>query len=418
MIGLVDCNNFYASCERVFNPQLRDKPVVVLSNNDGCIIARSNEAKAIGLNMGDPFFRVKGILEHNGVAVFSSNYNLYGDMSRRVMLLLSELTPGIEQYSIDECFVDLDGIDDIAALGHHVVRTIGKGTGIPVTMGVGTSKTLAKVASRFGKRCAGYAGVCVIDSEVKRAKALQLTQVGDVWGIGRQSADKLTCRGVNTAWDLAGQKETWVRRLLGITGVRTWRELNGEDCIDIGELPQKKSICTSRSFPDSGLSRLSDVEEAVANFAASCARKLREQRSVCRAVTVVAFTSRWRNDVPSHAVNRTVVFAVPTADTQEIVASAVRVVRDDAIEGYLYKKAGVIVWDICSANAVQGDLFDTIDRARQRRLSLAIDDINRRNGHNMVRVAVQGFGKSWHIKTEHLSRRYTTNIDDVIRVKS
>lgn len=418
MIGLVDCNNFYASCERVFNPQLRDKPVVVLSNNDGCVIARSNEAKALGLKMGDTFFEVRDLLERHNVAVFSSNYALYGDMSRRVMTLLADMTPGIEQYSIDECFIDLDGISDIPSFGHDVVRAVGKGTGIPVTMGAAASKTLAKVAGRFGKRYKGYGGVCVIDTEERRVRALQLTDIADVWGIGRRSAAKLVAGGVVTAWDLAQKSESWVRRRLGVVGARTWRELNGDDCIDIGELPQKKSICTSRSFPGTGLSQLSDVEEAVANFAASCAAKLRRQHSLCRAVTVFALTNSHRLDLRQHTVNRTLLLAVPSGDTQEIVAAAVKIIRQDTLRGCLYKRAGVIVWDICPDNAVQTDLFDTVDRERRARLTQAVDAINSRAGRNTVKVAVQGFSKAWHMKNEHISRQYTTNTDDILRVKT
>lgn len=418
MIGIVDCNNFYASCERVFNPGLRDRPVVVLSNNDGCIIARSNEAKALGLKMSQPFFEVRELIERHGVAVFSSNYSLYGDMSRRVMSILADMTPGIEQYSIDECFIDLDGIDDVTALGRRLVRAVGKGTGIPVTMGVGPSKTLAKMASHFGKRYKGYEGVCVIDSDAKRETALRLTPVGDVWGIGRKSAAKLTYHGVTTAWELALKSESWVRRQLTIAGVRTWRELHGQDCIDISELPRRQTICHSRSFAGQGLTALADMEEAVADFAASCARKLKEQHSVCRALTVYALTNRHRMDLVQHTVNHTVPFTVPTADTQEIVAAAVKTLRHAMLKGCAYKKAGIMVWDICSAAAVQTDLFDTVNRGRQARLAQAIDAINRRNGRNTVKVAVQGCGRPGHVTTEHISRHYTTDLRHIIRVKA
>ena len=242
MFGLVDCNNFYCSCERVFNPELRTQPVVVLSNNDGCIIARSNEAKALGIEMGMPFYQAKELLEREKVAVFSSNYTLYGDMSRRVMMLLSEFTPELTQYSIDEAFIDLTGMGGGEALrdyGKRIVRTIGKGTGIPVTLGIAPTKTLAKVASRYGKKYKGYEGVCLIDTEEKRIKALQGFDIADVWGIGRRSAKKLEYYGVKTAWDFTQWSESRVRRLLTVTGTRTWKELRGENCIDISELPEK-----------------------------------------------------------------------------------------------------------------------------------------------------------------------------------
>ena len=330
MFALVDCNNFYCSCERVFNPALRTSPVVVLSNNDGCIIARSNEAKAMGIAMGTPFYQVKDMLERNKVAVFSSNYTLYGDMSRRVMMLLSEFAPDVSQYSIDEAFVDLSGFgsgDMLREYGMKIVRAIGKGTGIPVTMGIAPTRTLAKVASKYGKRFKGYHGVCLIDTADKRIKALQGLDVADVWGIGRRSVSKLNYYGVHTAYDLVQRSESWVRKMLTISGVRTWRELHGESCIDIEELPQKKSICTSRSFADEGLSELSHLEEAVANFASACSRKLKQQHSCCGAVTVFAYTCRFRTDVPRRAINHTSVMTVPTNDLRELVSTAVDALR-------------------------------------------------------------------------------------------
>ncbi|MDO4160327.1 MAG: Y-family DNA polymerase [Prevotellaceae bacterium] len=416
MIGIVDCNNFYASCERVFNPALRNKPVVVLSNNDGCIIARSNEAKAMGLKMGEPFYKVKDLLEKNGVAVFSSNYNLYGDMSRRVMMLLNEMTPGINQYSIDECFVDLSGIHNLTEFGKNIVKTIGKGTDIPVTMGIAPTHTLAKAASIFGKKYKGYDGVCIIDTEEKRVKALKLLEIGKVWGIGRRNAEKLRYYGINTAYDLTQKTEAWIRRVLTVTGVRTWKELNGTDCIDVTEMPRKQSICTSRSFPDSGLSDIETLEEAVVNFGVACSRKLRMQQSVCRAITVFAYTSRFRQDMPSHTINRTVHLCVPTNDICEISKITRTALRQEYKEGYLYKKAGVIVWNISGKN-IQTDLFDPIDRKKQERLNKAIDEINRRNGYNTIKVAAQGTNKAWHLKCEHKTRQYTTNINEVIDVR-
>ena len=418
LFGLADCNNFYCSCERVFHPDLNGKPVVVLSNNDGCIIARSNESKALGLKMGDPFYQVKGLLEQNGVAVFSSNYNLYGDMSKRVMSLLSRYTPKLDIYSIDEAFLDFSGMNNLQEYGKEIVRTIGKGTGIPISLGIAPTKTLAKMASKFAKKYKGYEGICLMDTEEKREKALKLFDISDVWGIGHQFAKKLEYYSIHTAWDFIHKPESWVRREMAVGGVRTWKELQGISCISIEDLPHKKSICTSRSFPDKGLDRLADVEEAVANFAAACARKLREQQTVCGAMTVFAYTSRFRTELPSDYIHANYTFPIPTADTQEIVAAAVSTLRTfwkDA--GFLYKKAGVIVWNICRNTAIQRNLFDTIDREKQKRLMDAIDAINRKNGHNTIRVAVQGYSKNWHLKNEHISKQYTTNLDEVIILK-
>ena len=422
LFGLADCNNFYCSCERVFHPDLIGKPVVVLSNNDGCVIARSEESKALGIKMGDVFYQVKDKLEQNDVAVFSSNYNLYGDMSRRVMSLLSRYSPKIDVYSIDEAFLDFSGMGTSEQLTDYckeMVRYISKGTGIPISLGVAPTKTLAKIASKYAKKHKGYEGVCLIDTDEKREKALKLFPIEDVWGIGYRSVDKLVYHGVKTAWDLTQKSESWIRKELTVTGVRTWKELRGVSCISIEELPHKKSICTSRSFAEQGLNKLADVEEAIANFAAQCARKLRGQHTVCSSITVFAHTSRFREDLPQNYIYRTINLIVPTNNHQELVSTAVKILRGDWREGdnYYYKKAGVSVWGICRDNAVQGNLFDTVNREKQAALAKTIDAINRKNGHNKIRVAVQGDEKGWQLKREYISKQYTTNLDDVIVVK-
>lgn len=423
MIALADCNNFYCSCERVFNPALRTTPVVVLSNNDGCVVARSNEAKALGIPMGIPFYQAREVIEKNGVAVFSSNYNLYGDMSRRVMTLLAEFTPTLMPYSIDEAFLDLSGMGSGEALrdyGKRIVHVVGKGTGIPLTIGIAATKTLAKVAAHYGKRYKGYEGVCLIDTDERREKALRQLPVGEVWGIGRRLRATLEYHGVRTAWDLTQKSESWTRRLLTVTGTRVWRELRGESCIDIDELPLQKSVCTSRSFADEGIADLGRLEEAVANFAAACSRKLKARQSCCSGLTLFAYTSRFRDDLPARSINRTIHLPVPTNDQQEIIHAAITLLRADWDRSatYHYKKAGVIVWDITAASAIQTNLFDPIDRAKQARLAAAIDAINRRNGHDTVKVAIQGTApKNWGLKQEHISQQYTTNLLEVIKVK-
>ena len=422
LFGLADCNNFYCSCERVFHPDLIGKPVVVLSNNDGCVIARSEESKALGIKMGDVFYQVKDKLEQNDVAVFSSNYNLYGDMSRRVMSLLSRYSPKVDVYSIDEAFLDLSGMGDAEQLTEYfkkMVRHIRKGTGIPISLGIAPTKTLAKMASKFAKKYKGYEGVCLIDTDEKREKALKLFEVGDVWGIGHRSVEKLNYYGIKTAWDLTQKSESWVRRELTVTGVRTWKELQGESCISIEELPHKKSICTSRSFADQGLNKLADVEETIANFAAQCSRKLRKQHTVCNSITIFAHTSRFRQDLPQSYIYQTANLTVPTNNQQELISIAVKMLRAYWKDGdcYFYKKAGVIVWGISRDNAIQTNLFDTVDREKQAALAKAIDAINRKNGYNKIRVAVQGDEKGWQLKREYISKQYTTNLDDVIVLK-
>lgn len=423
LYGLADCNNFYCSCERVFQPDLRNKPVVVLSNNDGCIIARSNEAKALGLQMGDPFFKVRNILDQNGVAVFSSNYNLYGDMSRRVMSLLSRYTPKLEIYSIDEAFLDLSGMgssDQLLSYSHNVVRTITKGTGIPISLGIAPTRTLAKMASKFAKKYKGYQGVCLMDTDEKRETALKLFDVSDVWGIGPRHTTTLSYHGIHTAWDFTQKSESWVRKMFTVTGVRTWKELRGISCVSVDELPHKKSICTSRSFADQGLDNLSDLEEAITNFTAQCSRKLREQHSLCATLTLFACTSRYCTDHPSDVIYQTVQLPVPTNDHQELVSQTAKLLRSlwkgDGI--YHYKNVGVIVSNICRDDAIQTSLFDTVDRDKQAALAKAVDAINRKHGHNTLRMAVQGFEKSLYLKKEFISHQYTTNVDDIIVINN
>ena len=349
MIGLADCNNFYCSCERVFRPDLTGKPVVVLSNNDGCVIARSEEAKALGYKMGDPFYQVKSKLEAEGVAIFSSNYTLYGSLSNRVMSMLSHYSPHIDQYSIDESFFEVDesmaetfflqdsdnkrhqtaAVDDpiLHRYGARISSDVLRAVGIPISIGIAETKTLAKIGSKFAKKYKGYQGCCIIDTDEQRHKALTLFPVEDVWGIGRQTARRLDYMGIHTAAQFADKKESWVRSHFNITTVRTWKELNGESCISIDELPQKKSICTSRSFSDEGISDKDVIEEAVANFAVRCTEKLRRQGSVCQGITVFAWTSRFNGNAPEYTLHDSLVLPIATQAQDEIVGAALTILR-------------------------------------------------------------------------------------------
>ena len=302
--------------------------------------------------------------------------------------------------------------------GKKIVHTVTKGTGIPVTIGIAPTKTLAKIASHFGKQYAGYKNVCLIDTEEKRAKALQLTPIHEVWGIGRRLSPQLAYYGIRTAWDLTQKSEQWVRRNFSVTLARTWKELQGDSCIDIEELPHSKSICTSRSFPEKGISKLPLLEEAVANFAASCSRKLKQQRTACYGMTIFAYTSRFPTSGHPYQLSQTCSFSVATSDRQEIVSRAVEVLRQhwpDDITPFI-KKAGVIAWGIIPDTAIQAQLFDPIDRGKQMALSKAIEEINRKNGFNAVRVAVQGYDTKWRLKREYVSKRFTTNINEIIDV--
>ena len=450
MIGLADCNNFYCSCERVFRPDLIGKPVVVLSNNDGCVIARSEEAKALGYKMGDPFYQVKEKLEAEGVAIFSSNYTLYGSLSNRVMSMLSHYSPHIDQYSIDESFFDVDQsmaerffqdnlkendtfLNNESLLhqyGAKISADVLRAVGIPISIGIAETKTLAKIGSKFAKKYKGYQGCCLIDTDERRHKALSLFPIKDVWGIGRQISRKLDYMGIRTAAQFADKEESWVRSHFNITTVRTWKELNGESCISIEELPQKKSICTSRSFAGEGISDKNVIEEAVANFAVRCAEKLRHQGSVCQGITVFAWTSRFNENVPEYTIHDSLTLPIATNAQEEIVGAALSILRakypkpmadsrpDRPDMSFYFKKAGVILWQISPDHPRQQDLFDPIDRSKQKKLMEAIDAINRKNGYGTIRQAIQGTDCRFDLKREYMSKQFTTNIHDILKVKT
>lgn len=422
LFGLADCNNFFCSCERVFHPELQNVPVVVLSNNDGCVIARSEESKRLGLKMGVPLYQVRDLIETNHVAVFSSNYTLYGSLSNRVMSLLAQYTPHLTQYSIDEAFLDLSGLGDSACLktyGERIATQVKKATGIPISLGIAGTKTLAKVASKYAKKYPGYKGCCMIDTEEKRIKALTDFDVKDVWGIGRHLYKTLNYYGVNTAADFANKSDSWIKGKFNVPVLQTWKELNGISCIDVEALPEKKSICTSRSFADQGVTNHSILEEAVANFAAASADKLRSQKCCCRGITVFAYTSRFRMDMPQHAIHQSTTLNIPTQSSAEIIGVALQMLRSNLRqENYAYKKAGVILWDISSQQQVQQDLFDPVDRTKQFALMKAIDSINRKNGRDKIRVAVQGTDIRFGLKRAYLSKQYTTDIKDIIVAKA
>lgn len=409
----MDCNNFYASCERVFNPALNGKPIVVLSNNDGCVIARSNEAKALGIKMGVPAYQIKDLVSSHEVAVFSSNYTLYGDMSGRVMSILAGLAPELEVYSIDEAFINLDGIQDIQSLGIDIVNKISRSTGIPVSLGIAPTKTLAKVANKFAKKYPAYNKLCIIDTEEKRIKALQLTDINDVWGIGRRQASKLENQGVKTAYDFTQLSGTWVRKYMTVVGERTWKELRGLSCIDMESAPSaKKQICTSRSFGKM-VEDIETMSEAIATHASTCAKKLRKQKSYAVSLMVFIHTNNFREDLPQYWKNTVITLPVPTNDTLEIVHYALEGLRNIFMQGYQYKKAGVIITEIVTS--AQMGLFDTVDRDKRERLMRAIDKVNGEH-RQLIKLAVQGTGREWKLKQEQLSQRYTTDMNEILTI--
>ena len=418
MYGLIDCNNFYASCERVFQPSLNGKAIVVLSNNDGCVIARSAEAKALGIPMGEPAFKLKELIESNQVAVFSSNYVLYGDMSNRVMTTIGAFVPEMEIYSIDEAFLLLNGFENINLyeLGGKLVQTVVRNTGIPVSLGIAPSKTLAKVANKFAKKYKAYKGVCIIDTDEKREKALKLTKIGDVWGIGRQYAKKLEYYSVNTAWDFTLRSKGWVKQQMGVVGERMWLELNGTPCIETESPKSKKTICTSRSFGEK-LTSIEQISEAVANFAASCAEKLRAQKSTAAVIQVFIHTNPFATNQPQYYNQATLKLSVSSNDSTELIDYALRGLKLIFREGFLYKKAGVIVYEISPERPLQADMFDTRDRTKYNKVMGVMDKLNASYGRQKVKIAAQGFDRKWKLKNEKLSPCYSTNIKDIFEVK-
>lgn len=419
MYGLIDCNNFYASCERVFNPSLNGKPMVVLSNNDGCVIARSAEAKALGVPMAEPAYKLKELIEKNQIHVFSSNYVLYGDMSQRVMNTIASFVPEMEIYSIDEAFLLFDGFKniDLKELGDKIVRTTIRNTGIHVSLGIAPTKTLAKVANKFAKKYKAYKGVCIIDSDEKKEKALKLTEIGDVWGIGRQYSKKLQYYSINTAWDFTQRSKSWVRHTMGVTGERTWMELQGTPCVEMDRSTSKKSICTSRSFGER-LTELPPISEAVANFTASCAEKLRKQHSLASVLMIFIHTNPHAPNLPQYSNQTVIQLPVPTNDSTELIQYALRGLKSIFKEGYRYKKAGVIVSEIAPERPFQSDLFDIRDRKKINKVMSVMDELNASYGKQKVKIAAQGFDRKWKLKNEKLSPCYTTKLTDILEVKT
>jgi DNA polymerase V len=417
MVGLCDCNNFFASCERVFRPDLDGKPVVVLSNNDGCIIARSNEAKALGIRMGTPLFQAKDVIEKNGVAVFSSNYQLYGDMSNRVISILKETVPSIEVYSIDEAFLNLEGLplEGLQQKGRDLSARIRKDTGIPVSIGMAPTKTLAKIASKLCKQYPKLKGCCLMYRPQDIEKVLRKFPVGDVWGIGRKYRRKLELMGVNTAWDFCSLPRSEVSRLMSVTGVKTWLELHGEPCIEFDEVPQERqTICVSRSFAHD-MRDLSQLDAAVATFTAKVAEKLRRQDMKASVLHVFILTNRHREDHPQDYSIRTTGFEVATNSTIEMTEAASQALKAIYKKGFGYKRAGVMVTDLVDSGKVQGVFFDTVDHEKQDRLMKVIDSINAASGNATVRIASNGEMDQFSTRTR-VSKRYTTRWDELMEV--
>lgn len=418
MFALIDCNNFYASCQRVFEPHLIGKPVVILSNNDGCVIARSNEAKALGIPMGAPAFEYKKLFEDNNVFVYSSNYALYGDMSSRVMNILSTFTPDIEVYSIDEAFLKFQGFDrfDLGEYGLKIQRTVTKGTGIPISVGFAPTKALAKVANKIAKKYPKRTkSVYVIDSEDKRVKALKWTKIEDVWGIGRKHAKRLQRIKVTNAYQFTQLTDEWVRKEMSVVGLRLKHELQGIPTLDLEIAKDKKMIATTRSF-EKMYTKMEDISERVATFTASCAEKLRRQNSHCNMIMVFIHTNGFRKDQPQYSRNIVIKTDFPTNSTIELNHYAQIGLQQIFKEGYHYKKAGVIVMGLTPNTETQLSLFSSSNPKHQPLMSV-VDKLNKSIGQTKVRFASQSIGRQWKMKQEKLSPCYTTKMKDIIQIQ-
>ena len=419
MFALVDCNNFYASCERVFQPQWESKAIVILSNNDGCVIARSNEAKALGIPMGAPAFQYYSFFKQKGVKVFSSNYPLYGDMSSRVMSILEQYTPNLEIYSIDEAFLQFKGFDlfNLEAEGNRIQKQIRRWTGIPVSIGMGPSKSLAKIANKIAKKYdSKTGGIYCINNEDKRVKALKWTAIGDVWGIGRQHCKRLESIGVRNAWQFTMLPNDWIRKQMSILGLRLKKDLQGLPHIQLEEVqPSKKGIATTRSF-EGTLAEFKDLEERISTFASSCAEKMRKQKSSCTALIVFLRSDPHKKGVTPY--RNSCVLTLPYATNSSITLSKYAVLGLHKIfkKGILYKKAGVMTMGLVPTANRQLPLFGE-EESKHLLIMKALDRINKRFGPHQVKLANQDLQYTWKMKQEHLSQRYTTEISEIIEVK-
>ena len=431
MYGIIDCDNCYVSCERVFRPDLEGRPVVVLSNNDGCVVARSNEAKALGVKEGMPYFQMAEQYPNQKIAVFSSNYELYGELTSRVVRIISQEAPAWFRYSIDECFVYLDGMEEInlQRWGENLHRRIKKSVGMPVSIGLAPNKTLAKIASKLAKKFEVYRHCCIIDTDEKREAALKWLPIEDVWGIGRRYAERLHALGCQTAYDFACHHKDWVRVTFNnINIVRTWQELNGEDAVPNEQLAKKKSICTSRSF-NGMIADKDTLRTHIANYASRCAEKLRRQDTVASVVGVFISSNPFREDLLQYWKYDETRLITPTNSTTSIVKAAADVLDQIFIQGIRYKRAGVIVMGIAPSSPLQQDLFDINAEQIQKmnRLDKVIDRINRCYGSETIVIGAQqytrpnGEGKANvfanAIKHDFKSKNPTTRWSDIIPLK-
>ena len=415
VFALIDCNAFYVSCERVFNPKLNNKPVVALSNNDGCIIARSKEAKALGIKMGVPLFKVKDIVERENVIVFSSNYTLYADMSRRVMNIISEFAPSIEVYSIDEAFIELTNMNvDYESYVRQMRKVILQYTGIPVSIGVASTKTLTKVANHIAKDDESLEGVCSLVKHENLDQVLEDANVADVWGVGRQLSKKLIANGIFNAKLLKNCEDAWVRKMMSVNGLKTVSELREISCLDLEETSAtRKSCCTTRSF-GKPLVNLDDIEQAVTTFARRATERIRGENLTASTVSVFLRTNPFdRNRYYSNSSTTTLSY--PTYDTMQIVKTALQLTKIIFRENYKYKKAGVLLSGFYEKGTETKDLFSEA-RYRSPKLMSAVDQINERYGSDTIQIATECQIGKWKQKRKNCTQSYTTQLDNVLLI--
>jgi DNA polymerase V len=418
MYALVDCNNFYVSCERLFEPALEGRPVIVLSNNDGCAIARSEEAKALGIRMGTPAFMIKEVIRKNNVKLFSSNYTLYQDMSERVMKTLTDFVPRMEMYSIDEAFLDMSNmaLHDLVKIGKEIRKTVKKNIGIPVSVGIAPTKTLAKMANRYAKKKYRTAGVFYASSETLINEMLAATAVNEIWGIGRQYALLLNKNGFETALDLKNVPEEWMRKNMTVQGQRLLNEIRGIPSFEWEfEAKTKKNICTSRSFGNLQTDE-AVIKEALCNHAASCAAKLRKEKTVARSIEIFVNTNPHKPDAPQYSASITVQMETASNDTPTIIKHVLKGFNIIFKAGYEYMKCGTIMLDLIPEDQVQYNLFADDTSPSARVAVKAMDKINASLGKDTVRFAVQGYEKKYRLKAVYLSKKYTTDINEVIKI--
>ncbi len=420
VFALVDCNNFYASCEKLFRPDLKDTPVVVLSNNDGCVVARSREAKLLGINMGVPVFQIKAEMQRHGILAFSSNYALYADLSSRVMRTLEEMAPRVEVYSIDEAFLDLTGIESVLSLvefGQQVRERIGHWIGITVCVGIAPTKTLAKLANHAAKKYPATQGVVDLTNPDRQRRLLALVPVDDVWGVGRRLSTRLNALGITTALDLANASPRAIRDQFSVVLERTVRELNGESCIELEEIPPtKKQIVCSRSFGVK-VTQFELLREAICEYATRATEKLRKEQQQAKVMTVFIRTSPFKDNEPQYSNSASGELLIPSCDTRDFIELASHLLKRIWKDGFRYAKAGIMLSDFYDPGMFQPGLFDDVStRSNSQQLMSVLDTINQ-SGAGKVFFAGQGTKKDWSMKREHLSPAYTTRWDQLPRVK-